>query len=98
MNPPMPDREQSGASDFQALEQLDFEDQLPQGTRRKLKAIFASWSESERAEAMVSEILAESPDTLGARIVAYRFYFFRRRSREAAHWALSCLEWVANEL
>lgn len=86
------------AATFQSLESYDFEDQLPVGTRRKLKAIFAQWSETERAEAMVREIIAESPDTLGARIVAYRFYFFRRRSREAAHWALSCLGWVSSQL
>jgi hypothetical protein len=86
------------AADFQALESYDFEDQLPQGTRRKLKEIFAHWSETERAETLVREIISESPDTLGARIVAYRFYFFRRRSREAAHWALSCLEWVSAQL
>lgn len=84
--------------DFRSLETHDFENQLPKGTRRKLKEIFANWSESERAELLVREIIAESPDTLGARIVAYRFYFFRRRSREAAHWALSCLEWLSKEL
>jgi len=93
----MPEQPSSDAQ-FDSLESYDFERELPQGTRKKLKTIFANWSESERAEAMVREILAESPDTLGARIVAYRFYFFRRHSREAAHWALSCLEWVAAAL
>lgn len=86
------------SADFQSLESHNFEDQLPKGTRRKLKEVFANWSESERAEALVREIISESPDTLGARIVAYRFYFFRRRSREAADWALSCLEWLSKEL
>ena len=32
------------------------------------------------------------------RIIAYRFYFYRRRSREAAHWALNCLSWLAQRL
>ncbi|MET0387625.1 MAG: hypothetical protein ABW321_16770 [Polyangiales bacterium] len=88
---PLPDH-------LQSLEAYNFEEQLPPDTRKKLKAVFAHWSESERAEALVRAIIAESPDTLGARIVAYRFYFFRRRSREAADWALSCLAWVAAEL
>jgi tetratricopeptide (TPR) repeat protein len=75
-----------------------FTDDLPADTRDKLKEIFAHWSESEKAEALVQDIIDRSPDRLGARIVAYRFYFYLRRSREAAQWALACLEWLSARL
>jgi tetratricopeptide (TPR) repeat protein len=75
-----------------------FTDDLPPGTHEKLKAIFANWTESEKAEALVQDIIDQSPDTLGVRIVAYRFYFYRRRPEDAARWALSCLEWLSQRL
>ncbi|TWH71491.1 hypothetical protein LX59_01779 [Azomonas agilis] len=80
------------------LEPYRFSNNLPPDTRDKLKEIFAHWSESEKAEALVREIIDQAPDTLGVRIVAYRFYFYRRRSAEAAHWALSCLDWLSKRL
>ena len=80
------------------LEPYRFSNNLPPEVRDKLKVIFANWSESEKAEALVREIIDQTPDTLGVRIVAYRFYFYRRRSAEAAHWALSCLDWLSERL
>lgn len=80
------------------LETYRFHNNLPPEMRDKLKAIFAHWSESEKAEKLVRDIIDQAPDTLGVRIVAYRFYFYRRRSAEAAHWALSCIEWLSNTL
>lgn len=80
------------------LERYHFTHHLSPATRDRLKEIFASWQESEKAEALVRDILAQEPDTLGVRIVAYRFYFYRRRPREAARWALACMEWIADRL
>ena len=81
-----------------AFEPFPFSNNLTPQTRDKLKTIFAHWSDSEKAETLVREIINQEPDTLGVRIVAYRFYFYRRRSLEAAHWALSCLSWIATRL
>ena len=75
-----------------------FSHNLPPDVRQKLKEIFAHWQDEPRAEALVQEILEQSPDSLGIRIVAYRFYFYRRRSREAAAWALRCLDWLSVQL
>ena len=58
-----------------SFEPYHFANNLPPATRDKLKEIFANWSDSEKAETMVREIIDETPDTLGVRIVAYRFYF-----------------------
>ncbi|MCE1172807.1 MAG: hypothetical protein LWW84_16075 [Azovibrio sp.] len=80
------------------LENYHFTRDLPPDTRDILKEIFASWQESAQAEALVRGIIDRSPDTLGVRIVAYRFYFYRRRCLEAAHWALACIEWLADAL
>ena len=92
----------SGAAQVSAriysLEPFHFANNLPPATREKLKEVFAHWNESEKSEAMVREIIDDAPDTLGVRIVAYRFYFYRRRSREAAHWALACLDWLTRRL
>lgn len=71
---------------------------LPPDTHAKLKDVFAHWNESEKAETLVRDIIDQAPDTLGVRIVAYRFYFYRRRSLEAAHWALACIEWLSLRL
>ena len=81
-----------------SFEPYHFTNNLPPEIREKLKEIFANWSDSEKTEAMVREIIDNTPDTLGVRIVAYRFYFYRRRSLEAAHWALSIMEWLATQL
>jgi tetratricopeptide (TPR) repeat protein len=81
-----------------SFEPYHFANNLPPETREKLKEIFANWSDTEKAEAMVREIIDNTPDTLGVRIVAYRFYFYRRRSLEAAHWALSIMEWLSIQL
>jgi tetratricopeptide (TPR) repeat protein len=96
-HPPVPASQNGGARIYR-FEPYRFGHNLAPQTRDKLKEIFAHWNESERAEALVREILDEAPDTLGVRIVAYRFYFYRRRSLEAAHWALSCLEWLSERL
>lgn len=80
------------------LEHYRFTHNLPPEMRNQLKEIFAHWSDSERAERLVREIIDQAPDSLGVRIVAYRFYFYRRRSAEAAHWALSCMDWLADQL
>lgn len=80
------------------FEPYHFTHNLPPDTRDRLKEIFANWQDSEKAEAMVREIVDAAPDTLGVRIVAYRFYFYRRRSLEAAHWALACLAWLSERL
>lgn len=81
-----------------SFEPYHFSQNLPPEARGKLKEIFAHWSDSEGTEAMVRDLIVQAPDTLGVRIVAYRFYFYRRRSLEAAHWALSCLEWISARL
>lgn len=81
-----------------SFEPYHFANNLTPETRDKLKTIFSHWSDTEKAEALVREIIDEAPDTLGVRIVAYRFYFYRRRSREAADWALSCLAWISTRL
>lgn len=80
------------------LEPYHFSNNLPPETRERLHEIFANWNDAPRAEAMVREIIDASPDTLGVRILAYRFYFYRRRSLEAAHWARSCIAWLAQRL
>ena len=99
----MPDTEtdsnaQQRESVILSFEPYHFANNLPPEIREKLKEIFANWSDSEKTEAMVREIIDNTPDTLGVRIVAYRFYFYRRRSLEAAHWALSIMEWLATQL
>jgi hypothetical protein len=80
------------------FEPFHFANNLPPGTRDKLKEIFANWRESVKAEALVRDIIDSAPDTLGVRIVAYRFYFYRRRSLEAADWALACIDWLSQRL
>ncbi|AJE19960.1 hypothetical protein [Azotobacter chroococcum] len=80
------------------FEPYHFSHHLPPDTRARLKEIFAHWNEAEKAEALVRDIIDQAPDTLGVRIVAYRFYFYRRRSLEAAHWALACIEWLSRRL
>lgn len=80
------------------FEPFHFANNLPPDTRETLKAIFANWSDSEKTEARVRQIIDQAPDTLGVRIVAYRFYFYRRRSQEAANWAASCLSWLSRQL
>jgi hypothetical protein len=89
--------EPAGAAIY-TFEPYHFSHNLPADTRAKLKEIFAHWNESTRAEALVREIIDGAPDTLGVRIVAYRFYFYRRRPREAAEWALACLDWLSRRL
>lgn len=88
----------SKAARIYRFEPYNFQNNMPPQMRDKLKEIFAHWSESEKAETLVREIIDEAPDTLGVRIVAYRFYFYRRRSLEAAHWAMACLEWLSKRL
>lgn len=80
------------------LEPFHFSNNLPPEVRDTLKEIFANWRDEPKAEALVKGIIAQSPDSLGLRILAYRFYFYRRRSEDAAQWALSCLEWLADRL
>lgn len=80
------------------LEPYHFTRNLPPDVRDKLKDIFANWSDDAYAEARVREIIEQAPDSLGIRIVAYRFYFYRRRSQEAANWALACLEWLSERM
>lgn len=87
-----------GQANIYAFEPYHFSNNLEPETREKLKTIFSNWSDSAKAEALVREIIDGAPDTLGVRIVAYRFYFYRRRSLEAAHWALACLEWLSLRL
>ncbi|MDR3395502.1 MAG: hypothetical protein P4L70_10925 [Parasulfuritortus sp.] len=93
---------QSGAAQVSAriysLEPFHFANNLPPATREKFKEVFAHWNESDKSETMVREIIDDAPDTLGVRIVAYRYYFYRRRSREAAHWAMACLDWLSERL
>ena len=84
--------------DLVTREEFDIQAQVLARTREKLKEIFAHWEESETAEALVRDIIDQTPDSLVVRIVAYRFYFYRRRCREAAHWALACLEWLSDQL
>lgn len=86
------------SSNVVGLEPSPFARHLEPAMRCKLKAIFAHWNDSESGEALLREIIDAAPDTLGARIVAYRFHFYRRRSREAAHWALACLDWLSTRL
>lgn len=81
-----------------SLERYHFANNVPPETRETLREIFANWADSAKTEAMVRELIDASPDTLGIRIVAYRFYFYRRRSLEAAHWALSCIDWLSARL
>lgn len=81
-----------------SLETYHFSHNLEPDLRDKLKTIFSNWQDSEKAESLVREIIDGAPDTLGVRIVAYRFYFYRRRSREAADWALACLDWLSERL
>jgi hypothetical protein len=81
-----------------SFEPFHFSNNLTPETRDKLKIIFSHWSDSEKAEALIREIIDQEPDTLGVRIVAYRFYFYRRRSLEAAHWAQACLSWISIRL
>ncbi len=96
----MPDIKAAPASTARiySFEPFHFSNNLPPETRDKLKTIFSHWSDSEKAETLVREIIDQAPDTLGVRIVAYRFYFYRRRSLEAADWALSCLDWISSRL
>ena len=94
----MPPSDSSAPGPTASLERYHFAYNLPPETREKLKEIFAHWEESETAEALVRDIIDQTPDSLGMRIVAYRFYFYRRRCREAAHWALACLEWLSDQL
>lgn len=86
------------SSNVVSLEPSPFARHLEPAMRCQLKAIFAHWNDSAGAEALLREIIDAAPDTLGVRIVAYRFYFYRRRSREAAHWALACLDWLSTRL
>jgi hypothetical protein len=71
---------------------------LPRAARAKSEAVFARWGESEAAEALLKEVLHDAPNSLGVRIVAYRFYFYRRHPLEAARWALECLDWLGKRL
>lgn len=87
-----------GTARVYQFEPYHFTNNLPLDTRDKLKQIFANWEDSEKAESMVRKIMDSAPDTLGVRIIAYRFYFYRRRSAEAAHWALACLAWLSEHL
>ncbi len=80
------------------FEPYNFQNNLPPGMQERLRDIFASWSDSEASERLVRELIDEAPDTLGVRIIAYRFYFYRRRSLEAAHWAQACMEWLSPRL
>lgn len=52
--------------------------------------MFAHGSDSEKTEALVVQTIDQAPDTLGVRIVADRFYFYRRRSQQAANWVADC--------
>lgn len=86
------------SADVLNLEPFRFSNNLPPEARDKLKEIFAHWSEAATEEALVLQLIAEAPDSLGMRIVAYRFYFHRRRPAEAAERALACIEWLARSL
>lgn len=66
--------------------------------RARLAAIFARDADLASAEARLGALLAAAPHGLGGRLLAYRFYFYRRQPRQAAHWALACLEWAAGHL
>jgi len=92
------DGQKGRRAEVRQLEPFHFSNNLPPDVRDKLKEIFANWRDEPKAEALVKDIIAQSPDTLGLRILAYRFYFYRRRPGEAAQWALSCLEWLADHL
>ncbi|THF62750.1 hypothetical protein [Pseudothauera rhizosphaerae] len=94
---PDPQQPRHGAR-IHTLEPYHFANNLPPEVRTRLREIFAHWAEGEKAESLVREIIDGAPDSLGVRIVAYRFYFYRRRSSEAAHWALSCLAWLSERL
>lgn len=66
--------------------------------RERLAAIFARDADLASAEARLNAMLAAAPQGLGGRLLAYRFYFYRRQPRPAAAWALACLDWAAAHL
>lgn len=72
------------------FEPFHFAHNLPPDTRERLKAMFAHGSDSEKTEALVVQTIDQAPDTLGVRIVADRFYFYRRRAQQAANWVADC--------
>lgn len=71
---------------------------LPRSAQERAQALLAQWWESSASDGLVRELIDEAPDSLGARIVAYRYYFYRHRHAEAAHRALACLHWLALRL
>jgi len=94
----LPDNADGTSARIFRLEPYHFTRNLPPDIRDKLKDIFASWSDDAYTEARVQEIIDQAPDSLGIRIMAYRFYFYRRRSGDAARWALACLDWLSARL
>jgi hypothetical protein len=71
---------------------------LPPAAEAALKQVGACWADEAAAERLVLQALDLAPDTLAARIGAYKFYFYRHRLAEAAVHARSCLDWVAERL
>ncbi|CAA7624758.1 conserved hypothetical protein [Magnetospirillum sp. LM-5] len=71
---------------------------LPPAAEAALKQVGACWGDEAAAERLVLQALELAPDTLAARVGAYKFYFYRHRLAEALVHAWSCLDWVAERL
>lgn len=71
---------------------------LPPAAEAALKQVGACWGDEAAAERLVLRALELAPDTLAARVGAYKFYFYRHRLAEALEHARSCQDWVAERL
>jgi hypothetical protein len=71
---------------------------LPPAAEAALRQVGACWGDEAAAERLVLQALDLAPDTLAARVGAYKFYFYRYRLAEALDHARSCLDWVAERL
>ena len=63
-----------------------------------VSAASACWHEPERAEALLQQALADTPDSEIVLIALYRFYFYRGELSKALTLAERCIEHGAHEL
>jgi len=65
------------------LERRYYGGDLPAEAERALHAVGLHWEDEEASEAYIRQALALAPDHLAVHFGAYKFYYYRRRLREA---------------
>ncbi|ACB94252.1 hypothetical protein [Beijerinckia indica] len=65
------------------LERRYYGGDLPAAAERALHAVGLNWENEEVSEAYIQEALALAPNHLAVHFGAYKFYYYRRRLKEA---------------